>query len=150
MTRLRWGGIFNECFITNFLESVTGKECWKSKIGQYFVTLCVECWGYVYWPNLYVEASFKWQNFSTVSALNFKSFFHFKITIMLPMYACRCRYFYVTKSSTTTRADLFCQSAALCLLMWNYLARSGLCSTQPLFCENHRTISSFYLPKWGH
>jgi len=29
-TRLRWGGIFNDCFIANFLETVTVKEFWKS------------------------------------------------------------------------------------------------------------------------
>jgi len=29
-TRLRWGGIFNDCFIANFLENVTMKEFWKS------------------------------------------------------------------------------------------------------------------------
>ena len=29
-TRLRWGGIFNDCFIANFLENVTVKEFWKS------------------------------------------------------------------------------------------------------------------------
>ena len=29
-TRLRWGGIFNYCFIANFPENVTVKELWKS------------------------------------------------------------------------------------------------------------------------
>ena len=29
-THLRWGGIFNNCFIANFLENVTVKELWKS------------------------------------------------------------------------------------------------------------------------
>jgi len=29
-TRLRWGGIFNDRFIANFLENVTVKEFWKS------------------------------------------------------------------------------------------------------------------------
>jgi len=29
-THLRWVGIFNDCFIANFLENVTVKEFWKS------------------------------------------------------------------------------------------------------------------------
>ena len=51
-TRLRRGGIFNDFFIANFLESVTVKE-----IGQYVTKLCVD---YVkdllFWPTLYISA----------------------------------------------------------------------------------------------
>jgi len=49
-TRLRWGGIFNYCFIANFLEHATVKEFWKSaKLYVEYIGLA-----YFFWPTLYI------------------------------------------------------------------------------------------------
>ena len=50
MTLLRWGEIFNNHLIANFLENVKVKEFWKSaSIWQ----LCVDYVGLLFWPTLY-------------------------------------------------------------------------------------------------
>ena len=51
VTHFRWGGIFNYCFIANFLENVTVKEFWKpASIWR----SCVDYVGLLFWPTLYI------------------------------------------------------------------------------------------------
>jgi len=51
-TRLRWGGIFNDCFIANFLENATVNELWKSaSIWRSYVSTTQ---AYFFWPTLYI------------------------------------------------------------------------------------------------
>jgi len=60
-TRLRYGGIFNECCIANFLEIITVKEFRKSA-NIYLTKLCVEHLGFTFLAHPVYPSTFSSQH----------------------------------------------------------------------------------------